>query len=144
MSQAVAEPLGKQPKQDSSTPSPYGKSGPDYLLAKGWKCIGDPDWPDAGWLDPTKPLQDSWTTEKIEAYAWVPAGADERGQRQFKRVLQHISVQDGQGAPVRPELAYREHFHPKVQPVDIKTAIMVQMNRDLAEQAAKLEQTAKK
>lgn len=137
---ATAQPQqqrGSGDKTETGGPPDPFVNPQSYLRSKGWKCLGDPSWPTAGWLDPTKPLKDSYTTEPIMTHVWDYEGTDEKGHPKFQRMLRQVQAQNGQGAPVRLELAFRDHFHPKVQPVDMQTALMIQMERDQAALTAK-------
>ena len=114
------------------TNDPYGDPVA-YLRAKGWKCLGNPDWPTARWIDPTQPAAAHYTTEDILVPQVIEKKfRDDRDGLEKTRLveeLQHVMVQDGRGKQVR---AQRTVYHPKATPVPIEFALLAQMERDAA------------
>lgn len=120
-------------KQDSAAPSPY-ETPIDYLKSKGWKCLGNPEWPSAGWLDPTKPLKDGYVDEPVMAMMIDWTATDEHGKSKPVAKLTQVQCQNGQGMPTRYEAAFRKRFIPKVSPVNMQFALLIQMERDMKAQ----------
>lgn len=131
----------KRPAQPGEL-DPYS-DGIAYLKAKGWRCLGNPEWPTAKWLDPTQPLVAHYTEEPIYYDHEVREEYYQDGQRKIRYRMEkrQILAQDGSaGALVA---AKRFVFHPKVTPVDMQHALSVQLERDAAEQLARERERAK-
>jgi hypothetical protein len=131
--------VADRPPQKSAPASedPYGDPVA-YLRGKGWRCLGNPEWPTARWVDPEQAPAAHYTTEKIVVRKMVnrPHRDPATGKEVMRLVEeeQHIMAQDGSGGPPVP--AYRAVFHPQVTPVAMEVALLTQMDREAAEAAA--------
>lgn len=115
-----------------------------YLASKGWAAIGPKDRPnECGFLDPTKPDQDTYEEKDIHAPQWVEIGTDSKGQPIMKFEQRPLHVDEygpsGLAGPKRTIQAKRVHFTAAVEPVNLQTALMIQRERDRVEQQAHFE-----
>ncbi len=134
----MAEVQEKKREQPAGAPIDPNKDAIAYLQAKGWKCLGNPEWASALWLDPTQPLVAFSTREKIMYTTSIPEeyiDADGRRRTRFKQEERQILAQTGDGGALQG--ATREVYHPAVVPVSVSYALMVQMERDAMETTKK-------
>ena len=129
---------------------PYGDPVA-YLLAKGWKCLGNPEWQSAMWLDPTQPLVSYYSEQECMYDAEVREEytdpADGLKKVRYRVEQRHVLAQDGRGGALQS--ARRQVFHPKVTPINLGQALMTQIERDAAEtlkadEAKRLEQKGRR
>jgi hypothetical protein len=123
-------------------PETDGSAG--YLASRGWAAIGPKDHPnECGFLDPQRPDQDTYTTEDITCPQWVEIGTDDKGKPITRREVRPLFIteygQDGVSGPKRTVPGRRVHFTPSVVPINLGAALMIQRDRDLAEQKANFE-----
>jgi hypothetical protein len=96
---------GQQPPPAQSTEEHDPELRPvEYLQSRGWKCEGNPKSKAARWLDPTKPLKDSYE----------------------KRPVAERKKPDGS-----KEIIEQTFCTPAVWPLTRDDAVAVQMERDL-------------
>lgn len=138
---AVAERGGpqQQTQQRPSEANPYSEPSA-YLLGKGWKCLGHPDWQNSLWLDPTQPLVSRYDRKPImvEKQVRQPYRDPKTGQEAYRYVTeqQQVMAQDGSGgAPVQ---AWQSVYVPKGVPVPMTQALQVQIERDAIEQQRRM------
>lgn len=116
-------------------PSPY-TDPTAYLQARGWKCLGEPSWPSALWVDPEQPQHAHYRREPIMAPRLVQKtyrdDADGREKTRVVEELQQVMAQDGRGGYKHAE---RLVFHPKAMPVSVVEALQTQIERDAASAA---------
>ena len=117
-------------QQRGGQPDPYTDPA-SYLQSKGWKCLGNPDWPSAGWLDPSKPLTEEKSEVPVMAPHLVPDGVTPEGKPKFKYEIRQVQVQDGTGVTGQKVPAFRTHIRPKVEPIPMQEALMIQLERDM-------------
>ncbi len=134
----MAEGQEKKREQPPGAPIDPHKDAIAYLQQKGWRCLGNPEWASALWLDPTQPLIAYSTREKIMYTTTVPEeymDADGRRKTRFKSEERQILAQTGDGGALQG--ATREVYHPAVVPVGVSYALMVQLERDALETTKK-------
>jgi hypothetical protein len=94
----------------------------EYLASRGWRCLGNPAWSTAGWLDPEKPLKGFY--ESVPRMRRVPDGNGGWAEEQVM-----AQTGDGQGTQ-RPVVQLR--WNPPAEPVGMQEALLTQMERDAA------------
>lgn len=100
--------------EESGTPDPYD-DGAGFLLAHGWKPLGNPRHQNTIWRDPTKPLRASATTEPIMVVG-------EKG------VKEQLMCRTGKGKKVAP--GERVVIIPPVRPMSLQEALQEQLERN--------------
>ena len=110
---ATRAPKQGRPADQSAQSDPFA-SPAEYLLGKGWKCLGDPSWQTATWLDPTKPAVGYESKEPVFA-----PGADGKPAR--------VMAPNGKGGL---EPAEQTVWHPPADPVPLQLALLTQIERD--------------
>jgi hypothetical protein len=87
----------------------------EYLKAKGWHCIGNPNWQSARWLHPTRSEKETQYKEKIFAY-------NQKGE------YRQVTVDDGTGNKIDAE---RIVIIPRLEPMTLQDALIIQMDEDM-------------
>ncbi len=110
-----------------------------YLLAKGWRCIGDPTWEDSRWLDPMQPLVAYYTEEpcmyEIEVKEDYTDERDGQVRSRWKVEKRQILAQDGRGGV--QQAAKRVVYHPRGIPLTQRGAVEAQIERDMGDLMAR-------
>lgn len=114
----------------------------EYLLSKGWKCLGPTGWESSQWLDPEQPLTHYYSEEKCMYQATVrePYTDKETGERRtlYKTEERQILAQTGDGGALQG--AVRSVFHPAVVGVFMPHALRTQLERDAMQVTKKMAQ----
>jgi hypothetical protein len=147
----MAGELSEKKRETSERITPASAVSPhadpvEYLLSKGWKCLGNPQWESSQWLDPEQPLAPSYTEQPCMVDAvvrenYVDPNTSERRTR-YKVEQRQILCQTGDGGALQGGV--RQVFHPAVTPVAQSDALLRQIQRDAAEQTRKLAEEEKK
>lgn len=132
----ATETAERRTQAQQQAPSPHD-SGAEYLLAKGWKCLGRPSWEHSLWLDPTKPLVSGYTEEPCMYDAEIREEYVEDGKvkTRFRTEKRQIMTNSGHGGA--PVAARRAVFHPAVTPMSLQQALFCQLTRDAQDDLAK-------
>lgn len=120
----------------ADVPDPYTDPAA-YLRSKGWKCLGDPSWPTAEWLDPEAPRRDSYSKKKVEYQVQVDdviTHRDGRKEVKTRTETKRVMAQDGRGTYQEAEQVV---YHPAVQGVPMTHALRIQTDRDLRAEEAR-------
>lgn len=124
------------PQPAAGDPGPYqgAPSSAQYLLSKGWKCLGNPDWPGALWLDPTKPLAGTYGEEPClyDVEVRDEQVVDGKIKVTYRKEQRQVMVPDSRGGGGQVS-ARRTVYHPPVTPLSLAAASLVQMQRDAQE-----------
>lgn len=110
-------------QEATKSPTSAFEDGPGYLKAKGWRCIGNPAWPTARYLDPTKPL--ATRTHMEPRFARAIDG-------KMKQVQAFTGKLNGEVAPVEQVVV-----EPAATPLSLEDALQIQMGRDEQELLAR-------
>lgn len=106
-----------------------------YLLGKGWRCLGNPEWSSSLWLDPTQPLAAYYTEEpctyQVEVREEYVDKATNSVKVRYKLETRQVLAQDGRGGAA--QAARRKVYHPKGTPMTVSQALMIQIERDASE-----------
>ncbi len=117
------------PSAPKPPPSPHNDPGA-WLLSKDWKCLGNPEWASALWLDPTKPLVSYYSEEPCmyDVEVREELVEDNKIKVKYRTEPRQVLAKDGRGGP--EVAARRSVFHPAVTPLTLSQALMVQLDRD--------------
>ncbi len=120
----------------ASTLDPFS-SPAAWLQEKGWLCLGMPEWPSSGWLDPEAPATYTTTTVKVEGYVrrHVSGQQNADGSPVVQVVKEQLYAQDGSGIQGQKIPIEQTKVHFPAEPVGMPQALQIQRARDLAEQA---------
>ncbi len=103
-----------------------------YLLSKGWRCLGNPAWESALWMDPEQPLRSYYTEEPcmypVEVREEYVDPNTQQLKVRYKTEQRQVLAQDGRGGAA--VAARRQRFHPKGNPMSMSAAMMLQLERD--------------
>lgn len=134
----------QNPKHQSQPPKPAAPPRSDfaayedpaqYLLAKGWRPLGNVQWESCLWLDPTQPLAAQSREEPIEAdFEEQETYKDQDGRQRtrIKIVRRQLTVQDAQGN-LNVVQAKRLVKTAAAVPVGLQQAVHTQIERDMRE-----------
>jgi hypothetical protein len=150
MSSVAETKHGQKPSPPGTLPPPGApndpyRDQPAYLASKGWRCLGNPEWNSSLWLDPDQPLVARYSEEpcmyEVEVREEYTDERDGLVKVRYKKEMRQIMAQDGRGGA--SQAARRTVYHPKVTPVNLAQAMMIQMERDVAA-TLKSEETARR
>ncbi len=129
---ATQQTLERRADSPAGPPDPYEDS-PGYLRFHGWKCLGDPKHPTAGWVDPTRPM----TARESRVPIMVRDRNDKTG-----KTMKQLQVPTGESAGQRVP-GERVVYHPATPPMTLQMALRTQMEREMYAAEAKMQAAAR-
>jgi hypothetical protein len=129
-SEASVVPVALAPAEPAA-PDMY-ESPIAYLKAKGWRCLGPPEWPTSLWIDPTRPIEKQTHEEVCRDYVRrQKAGEFGRdGSPVFSYEKEDLKAQDGSGVPGQTLPIKQVVVDFPAEPVPLPIAIQIERERE--------------
>ena len=102
-----------------------------WLLQQGWKCLGEPDWPEAEWYVPGAVDREISVRVAKKGYVWRHTGkVDAMGRPIAEQVEEVLHQQDGSHLGVLNVPVMQLRVTPPSAPMSFRQAVQVQRLRD--------------